>query len=125
MALGQAFPSRRVAWWVRWYLVGVVITARLTGAMQDMTKVQRWIRRALPILASRNRRAPQHRGRAPRLARSIVATCGASERAPRGIGSGGGRWSGGMQGGRKSRSARHWKPPVPSCTENFPFSENC
>ncbi|CAB3850367.1 hypothetical protein [Achromobacter animicus] len=45
--------SLRVAWWVRWYLVGVVIAARLTGAMPDMTKVERWVRRGLSVHASR------------------------------------------------------------------------
>lgn len=45
--------SLRVAWWVRWYLVGVVIAARLTGAKPDMTKVEGWIRRGLSVHASR------------------------------------------------------------------------
>jgi len=45
--------SLRVAWWVRWYLVGVVIAARLTGATPDTTKVERWIRRGLSVRASR------------------------------------------------------------------------
>lgn len=39
--------SIRVAWWVRWYLAGVAIAARLTGATPDMAKVERWIRRGL------------------------------------------------------------------------------
>ena len=45
--------SLRVAWWVRWYLVGVVIAARLTGAAPDMTKAERWIRRGLSVNANR------------------------------------------------------------------------
>lgn len=45
--------SLRVAWWVRWYMVGVVIAARLTGARPDMTKVDRWIRRGPYVHASR------------------------------------------------------------------------
>jgi len=45
--------SLRVAWWVRWYLAGVAIAARLTGATPDMTKVERWIRRGLSVHASR------------------------------------------------------------------------
>lgn len=45
--------SLRGAWWVRWYLVGVVIAARLTGAMPDMTKMERRIRRGLSVHASR------------------------------------------------------------------------
>lgn len=39
--------SIRVAWWVRWYLAGVAIAARLTGATPDMTKIERRIRRGL------------------------------------------------------------------------------
>ena len=45
--------SLRVAWWVRWYLVGVVIAARLTGATPDMAKVERWLRRGLSVHACR------------------------------------------------------------------------
>lgn len=45
--------SLRVAWWVRWYLAGVVIAARLTGATPDMTKVEQWIRRGLTVRAIR------------------------------------------------------------------------
>lgn len=45
--------SLRVAWWVRWYLVGVVIAARLTGATPDMTKLARWITRGLSVHSSR------------------------------------------------------------------------
>ncbi|CAB3883374.1 hypothetical protein LMG26689_03599 [Achromobacter animicus] len=45
--------SIRVAWWVRWYLVGVVIAVRLAGATPDMTMVERWIRRGLSVHASR------------------------------------------------------------------------
>jgi len=45
--------SLRVAWWVRWYLVGVVIAARLTGAAPDITRVERWIRRGLSVHTSR------------------------------------------------------------------------
>lgn len=45
--------SLRVAWWVRCYLAGVAIAARLTGATPDMTKVERWIRRGLSVHARR------------------------------------------------------------------------
>jgi hypothetical protein len=33
------------AWWLRWYLDGVVLMARMTGREPDMLKVGRWIRR--------------------------------------------------------------------------------
>lgn len=39
--------SIRVAWWVRWYLAGVAVAARLTGAMPNMAKVERRIRLGL------------------------------------------------------------------------------
>jgi hypothetical protein len=39
--------SIRVAWWVRWYLAGVAVAARLTGAPPNMVKVERRIRRGL------------------------------------------------------------------------------
>ena len=39
--------SIRVAWWVRWYLIGVALTAQMTGGTPDMSKVERWIRRGL------------------------------------------------------------------------------
>lgn len=45
--------SLRVAWWVRWYLAGVAIAARLTGATPNTAKVERWIRRGLSVHAIR------------------------------------------------------------------------
>ncbi|MDH2052863.1 hypothetical protein [Achromobacter marplatensis] len=54
--------SLRVAWWVRWYLAGVGVAARLTGATLDITKVERWIRRGLSVHASsRPQRAARSR----------------------------------------------------------------
>ena len=29
----------RVAWWVRWYISGVALCARITGAQPDMDKI--------------------------------------------------------------------------------------
>lgn len=45
--------SLRVAWWVCWYLAGVAMAARLTGATPDMAKVKRWIRRGLSVSVSK------------------------------------------------------------------------
>lgn len=45
--------SIRVAWWVRWYLAGVAIAARLSGATPNMNKVERWIRRGLSVHVSK------------------------------------------------------------------------
>lgn len=33
------------AWWVRWYLAGVVIMARVTGLDPDLDRVAAWPRR--------------------------------------------------------------------------------
>lgn len=42
-----------VAWWLRWYLAGVILTARLTGLEPDLGKVQRHIRRAARVAVVR------------------------------------------------------------------------
>lgn len=47
MAQHTVKRSLCVAWWVRWYLAGVAVLARLTGATPDMTQVERRIRRGL------------------------------------------------------------------------------
>lgn len=46
--------SIRVAWWVRWYLIGVALTAQMTGGTPDMSKVERWIRRGLSARVTRS-----------------------------------------------------------------------
>lgn len=38
-----------VAWWLRWYLSGMVLMCRTMGTEPDMTKVERVIRRALTV----------------------------------------------------------------------------
>ncbi|MFE0843419.1 hypothetical protein [Achromobacter insolitus] len=47
MALQTVKVSIHVAWWVRWYLSGVAMAARMTGATPHWGKVERWIRRGL------------------------------------------------------------------------------
>lgn len=39
----------RFAWWLRWYLTGVVLTARLSGLEPDPSKVAGWVRRAARV----------------------------------------------------------------------------
>jgi hypothetical protein len=45
-----------IAWWLRWYLFGVVVTSRATGLQPDMAKVRWWIRRAVRVDAIEGRR---------------------------------------------------------------------
>lgn len=37
------------AWWLRWYLAGVVMMSLATGREPDLVKVQGWIRRGLKV----------------------------------------------------------------------------
>jgi hypothetical protein len=37
----------RVAWWVRWYLLGVEAMAMLTGCEPDLDRVGRWVARGV------------------------------------------------------------------------------
>jgi len=39
----------RVAWWLRWYLLGVEVVAGLTGCQPDMDRVGRWVARAVTV----------------------------------------------------------------------------
>lgn len=38
-----------VAWWVRWYLAGVELAAKLTGAEPDMDKVRATVMRGVKV----------------------------------------------------------------------------
>lgn len=53
MAQHTATVSVRVAWWVRWYLSGVVFAALISGATPDAIKVSRLIRRGLSVSVNR------------------------------------------------------------------------
>lgn len=53
MAQHTVTISVRVAWWVRWYLSGVMFAAWITGATPDATKAARWIRRGLSVCVTR------------------------------------------------------------------------
>lgn len=39
----------RIAWWLKWYLLGVRLTMELTGCDPDWRKVDFWIGRAVTL----------------------------------------------------------------------------
>lgn len=43
----------RWRWWLRWYLLGVYLTAKTFGLSPDWPRVQRWIRRGLVATVTR------------------------------------------------------------------------
>ncbi len=45
--------SIRVAWWLRWYLAGVALVARMTGATPDWRKIESRITRGMSVNAIR------------------------------------------------------------------------
>ncbi|OZI31743.1 hypothetical protein CAL29_28130 [Bordetella genomosp. 10] len=56
-SLGYQVTLRvRIAWWLRWYLLGVALTSRLTGLPPDLDKASRWIRKAIRVDAIEGRR---------------------------------------------------------------------
>jgi hypothetical protein len=38
-----------VAWWVRWYLLGVKAMVMLTGCEPDLDRVGRWVARGVTV----------------------------------------------------------------------------
>ena len=38
-----------VAWWVRWYISGVVLTSRISGLTPDLNKVTATIKRGITL----------------------------------------------------------------------------
>ena len=38
-----------IAWWLRWYLAGVMLMCRMTGCWPDLGKVQCWVSRAIKL----------------------------------------------------------------------------
>jgi len=49
MARVQLVAVVKIRWWLRLYLVGVVITSRITGIDPGWQKVSQWIRRGTVI----------------------------------------------------------------------------
>lgn len=43
----QVTISVFVAWWLRWYIVGVALMCRMTGCAPDVERVAYWVRRAI------------------------------------------------------------------------------
>lgn len=39
--------SARIAWWLRWYLLGVALTCRMTGCQPNIERVTYWVRRSI------------------------------------------------------------------------------
>lgn len=39
----------RVAWWLKWYMAGVIMMCRLTGLDFDEAKVRWYVRRGLKV----------------------------------------------------------------------------
>ena len=50
-AMAVATVRITVAWWVRWYIAGVELAAKLTGAEPDMEKVGAVVRRGVKVKA--------------------------------------------------------------------------
>ena len=58
MAQAQLKLRVSLAWWLKPYLYGVILTARLTGAEPDMNKVGRMVRKAVRAKAASNGQVP-------------------------------------------------------------------
>lgn len=39
----------RIAWWLKWYMAGVIMMSRLAGLDFDEAKARRYIRRGLKV----------------------------------------------------------------------------
>lgn len=51
MAVATLTVRIKVAWWLRWYVAGLLTVSRITGAEPDMAKVERVVRRAVRLEA--------------------------------------------------------------------------
>lgn len=49
MAASRMTVRVRVAWWLRWYVAGLITVARATGTEPDPQKVERVVRRAVKV----------------------------------------------------------------------------
>ena len=41
----------RIAWWLKWYMAGVIMMCRLTGLDFDEAKVRWYVRRGVKVIA--------------------------------------------------------------------------
>lgn len=55
MATNQITLSIKLAWWLKWYLRGVVFAASVTGLRPDPKRVGYWVGRAAKIEVERSR----------------------------------------------------------------------
>ncbi|WP_368655407.1 hypothetical protein ABRY94_11790 [Castellaniella ginsengisoli] len=49
MATEQIKIRVSVAWWLRWYILGVALMCRMTGCAPDMDRASYWIRRSIKM----------------------------------------------------------------------------
>lgn len=49
MAQGSITTTLKLAWWVDWYLTGVLLVARLTGLEPDWAKVLATVERGIRV----------------------------------------------------------------------------
>lgn len=52
MAISKITVNIKVAWWVKPYLCGVLLTARLTGLQPDPDRVGAWVKRGMTMTMS-------------------------------------------------------------------------
>ncbi|WP_273861937.1 hypothetical protein [Pseudomonas sp. LA5] len=52
MARSTLTVTIRMAWWVKPYLYGVLLTARLTGRQPDPDRVGAWVQRGMTMTMS-------------------------------------------------------------------------
>ncbi|MBC7201922.1 MAG: hypothetical protein H5U29_00165 [Pusillimonas sp.] len=54
MATNQIKVQIKLAWWIRWYLMGVVLMARLTGQQPDPERIGYWVAKAARVKYERH-----------------------------------------------------------------------
>lgn len=47
MAQTQVAIRISVAWWLRWYILGVTLMCRMTGCQPNIERVSHWVRRSI------------------------------------------------------------------------------
>lgn len=47
MARQVVTVSLRIAWWLRWYVLGVALMCRMTGCAPNVERVAHWVRRSI------------------------------------------------------------------------------
>ncbi|SEG20693.1 hypothetical protein [Marinobacterium lutimaris] len=60
MAASKLVLEVRISWWLRWYIYGVIITARLTGLDPNWTKVKAMIDRGVKVGRTKAKPSDKH-----------------------------------------------------------------